>query len=137
MNVQTSRLVLLSFVGLSSSFMACADEAASDPRIESSPPAGTVRARVTYDGERKEPLIVAPYRSCPPQGPPVDLKFVRVESPRFPAEVELPNLAPGRYHLLVYVGTSMQPAAADPQTCTADAVEVTSERGARVDVALP
>lgn len=134
---------MLLLAALAASAIACA---ASDDatNIESSattpPPAGTLRVLVQAGPKSSGAtgaLVVAPYMSCPPAGPPADLKFARVVAPAFPSTAELAGLKPGTYHVLAYVGAGMQPTATDPQVCSADAVTLTDREGATISVALP
>jgi hypothetical protein len=113
----------------------------STPAAEPVPPSGgTLRVVVragTASASNSAPLVVAPYASCPPAGPPVGLKFVRVESPTLPATADLTGLPPGRYHVLAYRGAGMQPTASDPQVCSPADVAIGTAVGATIEVVLP
>jgi hypothetical protein len=134
---------LLLLAALATSAFGCASSAEGSTTEDDATtpvPAGTLRVVVKAGPKTTAAagaLVVAPYASCPPAGPPADLKFARVEQPTYPRTTELSGMKPGTYHVLAYVGAGMQPAAADPQVCSASAVTLTEREGATIDVALP
>ncbi len=133
--------ILLAVLAASAISCASSDDATSTDGNGTSPlPAGTLRVVVEAGPKTSGAagaLVVAPYASCPPAGPPVDLKFARVEKPAFPSTTELAGVKPGTYHVLAYVGAGMQPVASDPQVCSAGTVTLTDREGATITVALP
>lgn len=141
MTMTTKALLVMAALATTATACASNDDGTSTDESPTSPvPAGTLRVRVNAGPKTTAAagaLVVAPYASCPPAGPPADLKFTRVDAPTYPRTAELAGMKPGAYHVLVYVGTGMQPAAGDPQVCTAQAVTLTEREGATIDVALP
>lgn len=112
---------------------------ASPTEPASAVPARTLRVSVKggpQSASAKGALVVAPYTQCPPVGPPAGLLFARSDEPSFPATLDITRVPAGRYHVFAYRG-GMQPAPADPQACSAEAVEVDESKGATIEIALP
>lgn len=112
------------------------------PKSDSSAtlPAGTLRVVVNAGPKAlgaKGALVVAPYASCPPAGPPVGLAFTRIDRPSFPQAAPITGLKPGTYHVLAYVGAGMQPASGDPQVCSDATATLGDREGAALEIALP
>lgn len=98
-----------------------------------------ITGEVSYAGSQQGTLIVGVYESCPPMGPPVQLKIQQFTAPVFPQAFELSNIKAGTYQIaaVLDVGSDnpTMPGPEDLLACS-EPVEITDAAGASLAITL-
>ena len=102
-------------------------------------PGNSVQGTVDYAGSQMGTLIVGLYDTCPPMGPPAQLKVQSIDMPVFPQAFSLENIKAGSYYIaaVLDIGNDnpTQPGPEDLLACSAQ-VEITDAAGAETTITL-